>query len=113
MNFLQMLCCALAVKSGDLIDGYNSVIGARQLRGARGLQTWDETNAFLQSAAQEITETGKNICECPQETVRTTDPTPVYDRRVLRSWNQRSAGGRVLVNQKSSKQHNVVTNTPR
>jgi hypothetical protein len=87
MNFLQMLCCALAVKSGELIDGYNSVIGARQLRGARRAQTWEETNVFLQSAAEEITETGKNICECPQETVRAT---PVYDGRLLRvSWNKR------------------------
>jgi len=104
-----MLCCALAAKSGDLIDGYNSVLGARQLRGAvRGLQTWEETNTFLQSAAQELTETGKNICECPQDSA---SASPVIDGRVLRSWNQR-IHGRVLVKQKSTKQPTAVTNTP-
>ncbi len=109
MNFLQMLCCALAIKSGELIDGYNSVIGARQLRGARQAQTWEETNVFLQSAAQELTETGNSLCKCPSQTV---SATPLYDGRVLRSsWNQRGYG-RVLVNQKSTKHPSAVTNIP-
>jgi hypothetical protein len=111
MNFLQMLCCALAIKSSDLIDGYNSVIGARQLRGTRRMQTFEETNAFLKSAAEEITDTGKNICMCASET-----PAPVsesvIDERRLRSWNQRSVKGRVLVNQHTTKQTKEVTNTP-
>jgi hypothetical protein len=89
MNFLQMICCALAIKSGELIDGYNSVIGARQLRGARRAQTFEETNAFLQSAASEIADTGKNICMCsPSETPPPVSET-VADGRRLRSWNQR------------------------
>ncbi len=95
MNFLQMLCCALAVKSGELIDGYNSVIGARQLRGSRRVQTWEETNVFLQSAAYEITDTGKNICKCDSVLAPPT-PTPAIDERRLRSWNQRAATGRLV-----------------
>ena len=115
MNFLQMLCCALAVKSSDLIDGYNSVIGARQLRGARGLQTWEETNTFLKSAAEEITDTGKNICMCPSSETPAPVSETVADRRRLVSWNQRGSGrsvGRVLVNQHNNKQAKEVTNTP-
>lgn len=95
MNFLQMLCCALAMKSGELIDGYNSVLGARQLRGRR-VQTFEETNAFLQSVASEIADTGKNICMCPAATPTPVAESGVVDERRLRSWNQRS-GRRELV----------------
>ncbi len=77
-----MICCALAVKSGELIDGYNSVIGARRA------QTFEETNAFLKAAASEITDTGKNICKCDAATATPT-PASVVDGRRLRSWNQR------------------------
>jgi hypothetical protein len=89
MNFLQMICCALAIKSGELIDGYNSVIGARQLRGARRVQTFEETNAFLQSAASEIADTGKNICMCSSSETPLPVSETVADRRRLRPWNQR------------------------
>ena len=75
MNILQMLCCSLIVRGGELGHEYlisksDSIQGTLR---ARRVQTAVEAGRFLDSLVQELTLSGKDVCKC--DGVEST-PTP-------------------------------------
>ena len=66
MNILQLLCCSLIVRGGELGHEYlisksDSIQGVLR---ARRVQTAVEAGRFLDSLVQELTLSGKDVCKC-------------------------------------------------
>ena len=75
MNLLQILCCALIVRGGELGQQYlisKSDTIQSTLR-ARRAQTAVEAGHFLDSLVQELTLSGKDVCKCDG-----LEATPAY-----------------------------------
>lgn len=93
MNLLQMLCCSLIVRGGELGQQYlvsksDSIQGALR---ARRVQTAADASRFLDSLVQELTLSGKDVCKCDGIKLDAT-PTPAAEGRILKgrnaSWNR-------------------------
>jgi hypothetical protein len=63
MNLIQMLCCSLIVKGGELGQQYLSS-KSESIQNTLRVRTATDTNRFLDSLVQELTLSGKDACKC-------------------------------------------------
>jgi hypothetical protein len=91
MNLLQMLCCSLIVRGGELGQQYliSKSESIQSTLRARRVQTAVEAGRFLDSLVQELTLSGKDVCKCEDAT-----PSPEPATRILNdngaSWRSRN-----------------------
>ena len=81
MNLLQMLCCSLIVRGGELGQQYliSKSDSIQSTLRARRVQTAVEAGRFLDSLVQELTLSGKDVCKCAD-----VAPTPLPATRILK-----------------------------
>ena len=83
MNLVQMLCCVLVARAGELGQNY-LVDKVNGLRVRRLAATAADANRFIDSAITELTLSGSDFCKCEVATSPTpaTEPTQATDRRL-------------------------------
>jgi hypothetical protein len=76
MNLLQMLCCSLIVRGGELGQQYliSKSDSIQSTLRARRAQTAVEAGRFMDSLVQELTLSGKDVCKC--DAIASVTPEP-------------------------------------
>jgi hypothetical protein len=75
MNLINAICCVLLARTSELGQNY---LANNQGMLRRRLATATDANRFIDSAIQELTLSGSDLCKCTEQTVAQT-PMPDSD----------------------------------